>query len=152
MNDQQLKDIAARLKVLERDVDRLKAQQFSRIVPLNQYARVLVDLTNHNGGYSVTFPVWNTAGLPNGGITGVWFSLSLIAATAGVVYGAQIFDPDFPSGPTAPVASYAAAIGDRISAGGFTRLSTTGQVTLTLLGASAPAVSQITFDVWAYLV
>jgi len=148
----QFKQIASRLLALEQDVARLKAQQFSRIVPLNQYARVLIDLTNHNGGYSVTFPVWNTAGLPNGGITGVWFSLTLVAATAGVVYGAQIFDPDFPTTPTAPIANYAAAIGDRISAGGFIRLSTTGQVTLTLLGASVPAVSQIVFDVWAYLV
>ncbi len=149
--EQQFREIARRLATLEDQIARLRAQEFSKVVPLSTYARVLSDAVNRNGGYNTTIQVTGTAGLP-AKISGIWFTATYVAATANVVYGGQIYNNDFPSSPTAPIASYAAAIGDRISGGSFVSLSSDGKIGLTLLGASVPAVSSIIIDVWAYLI
>lgn len=144
-----MEELLRQIRALEKRIQMLESHDTSRIVALTTNARVLNDAVNRNGGYSVTVTCFSNAGLPANGFYGIWYSASFVAATAAVQYGAQIFDPDGTG--TGTIASYAAAIGDRIVGGGFVKLNASGQFTLTLIGATVPSVSAIIVDVYAYL-
>lgn len=151
----QFKDIARRILGLEQDVGRLKAQQFSRIVPVTQPVIVLNDVSNRNTTYTVNVQVTGTGGLPTN-ITGIWYTIFVSSASAANAMVLTIDNPDNFSG-FFNIATKFVAINDKATFTGFCRLgaasgANAGQLKLTVQQGTNPVVNQLQISVWAYLV
>lgn len=144
--------VLSEIKKLQKELERYKSSEFSKIVPLATHVRILNDNVARAAVYGPNNLTVISVGTLPAYITGIWYSVALVGNSAANAVQLNIFDPDSGSSVIS-IGGKLVAAGDVLTGSGFVKLGAAsganpGQLTYTLASGT---YSLLIIDVLAYL-
>lgn len=146
--------ILSEIKKLQKEIERYRSSEFSKIVFLADRVRVFNDANNRNTAFTSTIQVTGVGGLPSN-ITGILYNLIITSGSAANNAGISIKCPEGAITYQNFLAKIA-NIGDIWAIPNYVKLgaasgANSGQVVLTIVNGVNPVYSNCSLDVIAYM-